>query len=145
MRCGKSYHALARQSLAAGIWVAAGLLTRSTGLALLPAVIVVIGPKRLRTWIEAVGPSAVAVIAYLIALTAQGISVSRLLSAQRSWHRAFTFPWTGFTSSLYELVFHRPGNVGQVAENVLQLSVTCLFLGLTILAWRDMRRSTALY
>ncbi|HEX8919202.1 MAG TPA: mannosyltransferase family protein [Chloroflexota bacterium] len=139
------YHALARQSLAAGVWVAAGLLTRSTGLALFPAVIAVLGPQRLRTWIQSVGPSALAVMAYLATLSAQGISVSRLFTAQRTWHRAITFPWTGFTSSLYELVFHRPANIGQVAENALQLGVTCLFLVLTVLAWRDLRHSMLVY
>ena len=142
---GALVHARERQGWLAGLWVAAAVMTRSTGLILVLPVIWLLGTRRLMSWIAAILPTALALAVYAIHLQAEHLSVSGLLNSQRAWHRALSFPWTGFVASLEWLVNHSTYNAGWTAENILQLGVTVAFLTFTVLAWRHLQWAERIY
>jgi hypothetical protein len=142
---GALYHIRREQVWRAGFWIAAALLTRSTGIILIPAALVALRPLRPRTLLLILLPSLCAVAVFLHYLVGERIPLRALLVAQRAWHRGLTYPWTGFTASLQWLSGHAVRHVPWAIEDVLQLGVTVLFLGLTILAWRSLSRVTAAY
>jgi hypothetical protein len=129
----------------AGLWLGAAILTRSTGFILIPAVLLLVRPTRVRDWLLLLSPAASAAALYLSYLAAQNLPVTGLLSAQRAWHRALTFPWTGFVASIDWLRHPGSHNPGEVTENLLQLVVTLIFLLLTAVAWRHVGRATVVY
>lgn len=138
-------HARRGDALIAGVWLAAAITTRSTGLILLLPVLLFLGPRRLRSWLLGLGPSVLAIGAYLYYLHSQHILVSGLFNAQRAWHRELTFPWTGFVSSLSWLAQQGTQHPELSAENVFQLTVTLVFLVLTVMAWRSLDTGMKLY
>ncbi len=142
---GALYHARRGQALTAGLWVAGAILTRPTGIILLPAVLILLHPGRWRTWLLGVGPSLCAAAGYLAYLFGQQIPLALLLKSQHGWHRALTYPWTGFSASIAWLLHHTAANPGMVAENVMEQIVTVLFLVLTVVAWRHLGRAAAVY
>jgi len=154
----------AGRSLTAGLWTSGALLSRSTGLAVLAAVLAsflagrpqgqrTIGPTgrgRRELSVHAsvamlVLPCAIVLAVWLAALYAQGISPVNLLHAQRGWHRAIAFPWVGFTASLQWLALHGLSNLAWAFENILQMSVTAGFLVLTVKAWRELHIGARVY
>lgn len=151
------YHARRGQAVYAGIWAAAAIVTRPTGLIVLPAILFtpvahagdghpdVPLPGPITRAAQLVLPSIAALGAYLCYLQMERIPLAALLHAQRSWHRAFTAPWTGFTASVQWLMAHGTANLPWTAENLLQLGVTLLFLILTALAWPDLDRQGKIY
>jgi hypothetical protein len=157
---GSLYHAKRRQWLLAGCWAALAVLARSTGIIILPALLAYVllsretetpagsGP-RIRPALGALGgvlvPPAVAGCTYLWYLRGQHRGIADLLVAQRDWHRGLTFPWTGFAASLHWLALHAASNLPWAAENVLQLTVALVFLGLTIAAWRGLNAPVRAY
>lgn len=78
-------------------------------------------------------------------LATQHISLVHVFDSQRYWHRALTFPWTGFTASISWLTAHGASNLPFAIEDVLQLGVTVIFGVLTLAAWRHMGRAFAVY
>lgn len=139
------YHARRGDTLVAGLWVAAAVLVRPTGAILLPAVLLAAGGASPRRWLALLGPSIAGVASYGVYLQANGIPVSLVLTAQRSWHRSLTPPWEGFRSSIAWLLAHGSGNLPWAAENLLGLTVTVAFLGLTWAAWRELSPPAAVY
>lgn len=142
---GALHHARKGDALVAGLWVAAAVLTRPTGIVLLPAVLFALHPNRLRTWLLGLVPTLLSLAVYLAFLAANNLPVSGLLSAQRGWHRALTFPWTGFWASIRWFLDHGGRPAGWAAEDLLQLAITLAFLALTVAAWQKMDRPIALY
>jgi Gpi18-like mannosyltransferase len=142
---GALYHARHLQGWRAGLWGAGAALSHATGLALLPAMLLCWKGNRLQAVPRLLGPTAAAGAAYLGYLNAQHVAVSTLLGAERGWHRALTFPWTGFQASLEWLVQAGSRNPAWAAENLLQLAVTVIFLVLTALAWRHLGGMAAAY
>lgn len=139
------YHAAREQAGRAGLWLAAALLTRSMGVILiLPVLMMTLGRSR-RSLILAVGPGLVASAGYTIYLLTAGLHPSMLLTSQRHWHRSLTWPWTGFTASLHYLANHFTYNAGWTAENMVQLAVTIVCLGATVVAWRFLLPPLAVY
>lgn len=142
---GALYHLRRHEIVPAGLMIAVALLTRSTGVALIPALIVALWGKPARDWWWAFLPSALSVLALAAYLSSHHLSLLALATSQHFWHRAFTLPWTGFTASIsWLLSVHHP-NPGEVTENLLQLAVTVIFLWLTILAWRRLPLTVATY
>ncbi|MDQ2743834.1 MAG: hypothetical protein M3Z66_16275, partial [Chloroflexota bacterium] len=135
---GALCHARRGDGLRAGLWVAAAILTRSTGLILVLAVPIALRSCGLNTRLKAIIPPILAAAAYAYYLGVQQLPVNALLEAQRSWHRTLTFPWTGFTASLGWLIHFGMTSLPWTVENVLQLSVTALFLALTVFAWGEL-------
>ncbi|GAC1467969.1 MAG: hypothetical protein PVSMB7_15250 [Chloroflexota bacterium] len=139
------YHARRRHIIITGLWAAAALATRSTGIILIPAILLALHQQRWRTRIVALAPPAAVVIGYWWYLSGEHLSIDRVLGAQRFWHRALTFPWTGFTASLAWLARHGADNAGWTTENIFQMCVTALFLALTVAAWKSLGRPEAVY
>lgn len=152
------------RSLTAGLWTSGALLSRSTGFAVLAAVVASFvanrqqcertigskGHRRGRGSVYAsiamlVLPCAIVLVVWLVALHAQGISPVDLLHAQRAWHRALAFPWMGFTTSLHWLALHGRSNLAWSAENILQVGVTVGFIGLTVKAWPELHAGARAY
>lgn len=145
------YHARRGESLKAGIWLAIAAVTRSTAVILIVPTLVLLedGARhrtaRFITWLLTLGPAAAAWTGFLCYLAAQHLSLSTLLRAQASWHRALTLPWTGFIASIQWLARFGLHDLPWASENLLQLGVTLLFLTLTAVAWRDLDRASRLY
>ena len=142
---GALFHARRGDVVIAGIWVTLALLTRSMGVALLPAVLLATGGTRPLRWLQLMAPSVVGASIYALYLQRMGIPPSIVLHAQRAWHRSLTFPWTGFTHSLQWLVLRGPSNIPWAAENLLGLAVTSGFLTLTFAARRDLTPAALVY
>jgi hypothetical protein len=142
---GALYHARRGHALMAGVWVAAAVLTRSTGIVLLPPALIALGRIRYRSWALVIAPPVCGLGAYAAYLVSQHLSLLEVLQAQRAWHRALAFPWTGFTASVVWLSRHAPANMLFAVEDLLQLSVAVLFLALTLAAWRHFDRPTEAY
>ena len=144
---GALYHARQGQALTAGFWVAADVVTRPTGIILVLPILLLLGPRRLQSWLQGLGPAVCATAGYLLYLVSQRLPLAMLLQTQHGWHRAVTYPWTGFTASIFWLFHHdaAASNPGMVAENIAEVGVTLLFLLLTVLAWRHVARFVALY
>ncbi len=132
------YHAGRGQSLAAGMWFAAALGTRSTGVILIPPLLMSIAWTGRRRFILTFAPVLATVATYLVYLAWNRLPLSHLLTAQKYWHRSPTFPWEGFVTSGYFLAHHFSLNAGWTAENALQLGTTVLCLGATVAAWRSL-------
>lgn len=139
------YHGHRRQALTAGLWMAGALATRSTGIILVPAILLALEPHRWRARLCSLAPASAVIVGYCIYLNHEHLLIGRVLTAQRAWHRALTFPWTGFTASVSWLAHHGLENAGWTAENLFQLGVTALFLLLTAIAWRSLGRAEAMY
>jgi hypothetical protein len=139
------YHARHAQWLRAGLWLAAALLTRSTAVILLLPVLMVTWGAGTEALLRILLPALVAAAGYVTYLFAWGLRISQILGAQRHWHRSLTWPWNGFLASIHFLQSHLAYNPGWTAEDLLQLGVTLLFLGLTAAAWRSLSPSVAVY
>lgn len=171
---GALYHARRQQKTPAALWLAAALLTRSTGLILvLPALYLINrDPIRLRPaedrpthiayvldfagtttrCLDAVRrcclilvPAALGWGVYLLYLALHHIPIDDLLSAQRGWHRSLTWPWMGFVASLQWAGEHGTQHVAWLIEDLLQLGATVCFLTLTIKAWPHLDVAMRLY
>jgi Gpi18-like mannosyltransferase len=142
---GALYHGRRGQWWRAGLLAGACVATRSSGLAILPALMLMASTTRPTTWFKLIGPPVASITAFALCLWSQGLSISVMLHAQRSWHRSLTVPWTGFSASISWLVREGTTNIPWAIENVLQLGVTCIFLLLTILAWRTLSPPLAVY
>jgi hypothetical protein len=156
---GALYHARQGQPLRSGLWTAAAILTRSTGLILIPVLIVCFWSRRdlgrpeptfdvkarAARLFTAIGPPLLAVSGYAGYLASQHLSLLQVLSAQRAWHRALAWPWTGFTTSLSWLATQGLSHPAWAVENVLQLAVTVIFLGLTAAAWTKLSSVVRIY
>jgi Mannosyltransferase (PIG-V) len=142
---GALYHARRGQAVEAGLWMAAAILTRSTGIILVPAVLLALGSVHWRRWLHALAPSLLAGIAYLDYLVSQRLSLAALLDAEQAWHRTWTFPWMGFAASIEWLADHGSRLLPWAVENILQLCVTLMFLALTALAWRYLDQPARVY
>lgn len=142
---GALYHARNGHPLATGAWAMAAILTRSTGIILLPAIIAALGVRNVHAWLRAVVLPVAGLILYLFYLQGDHLQPGALFHAQRAWHRAFTLPWTGFLDSEDWIVHHWWQHVPWAAENISQDMVTVLFLAITVLAWRFLHRDAALY
>jgi Gpi18-like mannosyltransferase len=81
---GSMYHARRRQSLRAGLWMAAAIMTRSTGFILIPALILAARPQRFRTWSALLVPTCAAAGGYLAYLVALGFNPVHILGSQRA-------------------------------------------------------------
>jgi hypothetical protein len=139
------YHCHRRQPMYAGLWLAAALLTRSTGVILLLPAMVILRPDSLRAWLSFIAPSVIGWSASLGYFASRGIPIPWLLTAQRAWHRGLAFPWDGFLSSAEWLVRHGESQVLMAADNVFSLAVTVGFLVLTLFAWHELSRPMRLY
>lgn len=135
---GSIYHARRGEPARAGLWSAMAILSRSTGLILIPAVLLALRDRGQRASVLATIPVLVASAVYAAYLAAQNIPLAALLTAQSGWHRSLTFPWTGFTASISWLIESGISHLPWTVENLLQLAVTCLFLLLTVMAWKDL-------
>jgi Gpi18-like mannosyltransferase len=131
------YHARRDQLLIAAFWAAAAVLTRSTGIILLPALPLAVNHRRLEMAALVTALTSAAFAVYMIYLNGHGMSISTLLTAQRAWHRGFGPPWIGFTASITWLARHATQNLPWAFENLIQMAVTIEFLVLTVLAWRS--------
>jgi Gpi18-like mannosyltransferase len=145
------YYAHENRPAASGLWAAAAVLTRPTGLIVLPAAVVAIvlyRRQRHLPWLRSLPlvttPTIVAVATYFWYLINEHVSLAALLSTQRDWHRALTFPWTGFTASFQWLLI-RDTYLPWALENLLQLEVTVLFLVLMVVAWRHLDMPARIY
>ncbi len=139
------YHCQRGQLAPAGLWLAVAVLTRSTGLILVAPLLMSSlwrGPHRFAV---AFGPAACAVAGYVGYLLWQRLPLWQVIGSEERWHRSLTYPWTGFSTSLQYLVHHATFNAGWTAENLVQLSTTLLFLGLTYGAWRYLAPSVVVY
>lgn len=132
---GALYHAQRGDVAVASLWLAAACLTRSTGLILVVPVLMLLRDAPSRSWLWALFPTMCGWGTFLASLHLQGVDATGILHAQRAWHRAITYPWTGFTASLDWLVHRASANLPWAVENVLQLSVALLFLVLTARLW----------
>lgn len=92
----------------------------------------------------ALAPPVAGCLAFALYLSSQLIPIDALTTAQRGWHRALTYPWTGFTASLAWFT-HRHIYPPWALENLLQLAVTVVFLGLSVMAARDLSTPFRLY
>lgn len=142
---GSLYHARRGRGLAAGLWAAVAILSHSTGIILLPAIILALHPCRVRAWASALVAPFVALGAFAMYLVAHHVPLSAPLSAQAVWHRSLTFPWAGFTYSVAWLAHSGLAHVPWAIENALQLVVTIVFLALTALAWRALSWAERIY
>jgi Gpi18-like mannosyltransferase len=142
---GALFHARRAEVLASGLWIGLAVLTRSSGLILIPAVLVAAGGLRRDRWPSIVAPAAAALALFGLYLQQNDIPLSSVLGAQRYWHRGLTFPWTGFTASFRWLSQHAVAHPSWAGENVLGIGVTVLFLGLTWRSWRDLSPASATY
>ncbi|MGH2442273.1 MAG: mannosyltransferase family protein [Chloroflexota bacterium] len=142
---GSIYHARRDEAWMAGWWLAIAVLTRPTGIILIVPVLMSLRPPRLERWLQAVLPTLVGWSLYLLYLQSQHIPLNSLFQAQRAWHRAFSFPWTGFTASLRWLALHGAANLPWALENMLQLATTVAFLALTVVAWKQLSRDVRVY
>jgi Gpi18-like mannosyltransferase len=139
------FHARRGETLTTGLWVALAVLTRSSGLILLPAVVVSAGGLRRDRWPSLVAPSVAALAGYGLYLQQSNIPLTAALQSQRYWHRSLTVPWTGFTASLRWLSLHATQHPSWAIENILGVAVTLLFLWLTWVARRDLAPGMAVY
>jgi hypothetical protein len=135
---GTLFHARRGQALAAGCWLAAALLTHSTGVILILPAALMLQARSARTWLSLLGPAVAGWVGCLAYFATTGIPIMWLFTAQRAWHRAIAFPWTGFVGSLQWVVHHGETQIAMVADNLFTLAVTIAFLGLTISAWREL-------
>lgn len=154
---GAWYHAGARQWARSGMYLALAVLTRSTGFALVLPLACMVWQSRsavpyssnLRGVAKKAalvfGPAVIGWLLYLRYLQSHHIALAAVLHAQRGWHRALTWPWIGFTASLSWLSRHSTENAGWTAENVVQMTLAIVFLGLTARAWRDFDLPTRTY
>jgi hypothetical protein len=129
----------------AALWVAAAILTRSTGVALLAPLLMCVACTGRRRFVLAIGPTVVAVGAYIGYLLVHHLPVGQLVAAQRHWHRSIAPPWIGFVASGQYLFHHFGYNAGWTAENLLQVAATVLCLGATVAAWRYLTPFAAMY
>lgn len=142
---GSLYHARRGRAMMAGLWAAVAILSHSTGLILLPAILLALRAGGLRSWGAALFWPAVAGAAFGAYLVTHHLSLTAPLTAQAVWHRGLTVPWTGFTASLQWLVQSGLTHIPWAIENVLQLAVTIVFLVLTALAWRALSPMERIY
>ncbi|MGH2447993.1 MAG: mannosyltransferase family protein, partial [Chloroflexota bacterium] len=140
------YYARRQEPLQAGLWLAAAVLCRSTGAILVPVMLVAFNDhRRLRFYALSLAPGCCAILAYAAYLGRQHFSLLAVPAAQVDWHRAFTLPWTGFTSSVAWLAAHGEAHMAWSVENLLSIVVTVVFLGLTVVAWRHLDPQIAVY
>jgi hypothetical protein len=142
---GTLYHCHLRQAGRAGIWLGVALLTRSTGVILFIPAVMLLRPRSPRDLLLFLSPSIVGWAASIDYLASRGIPVSWLLTAQGAWHRGLAFPWDGFYGSVEWLALHGEHKAIMAADDAFSLVVTLAFLGLTILAWRDLSRPMRCY
>jgi Gpi18-like mannosyltransferase len=135
---GALYHARQKESCRAGLWLAAAVLTRSTAIILLPALVLLLRPAAARAWYRLAGPAVLTGLGYSLYLIWQRISIEEVLNAQLGWHRSITFPWTGFMGSFIGLLPHSAMDPGMTAEDAIDLAVTVSFLVVTAIAWRSL-------
>lgn len=129
----------------AGFFAAGALLTRSTGVAVLPAVLLLLRRRGTATMLTSLPAPVAALAGWALYLRREDIGAAALISAQRPWHRGLAPPWTGFTASLHWLAAHGTSNLPWAAENLLGIGVTIAFLILTALAWRGMGGAMQVY
>lgn len=129
------YHARRGSAFVAGLWCAAAVLDRSTGFILILPLVLALYTHGIRARLAVIVPPVMAFAGYAVYLSLEHLPVHALLTAQSAWHRALTFPWVGFTASAAWLIHSGTSSVPWMIENVLQLAVTILFLGLTVSAW----------
>jgi hypothetical protein len=160
---GALYHSGRRQPFAAGLFLAVSLLTRSTGVILVPPVLMLAlanrgigsvreerakalsyGRRIFGSLAMALGPSVVAIAGYAWYLSSRGISPWSVISAQRSWHRGLSWPWQGFVSSVGWLTRHGLRDP-DASPNILGIVVVLICLALTVLAWRSLSPAAAAY
>ncbi len=141
---GSIYHARRQQSLRAGLWMAAAIMTRSTGFILIPALLLAARPQRFRSWSALLVPTCAAAGGYLAYLLALGFNPVHILGSQRGWHRTLTYPWTGFTASLTWLIQHG-SYLPFTSENLLQMGAALFFLFLTVRAWPEIDQPSKVY
>jgi Gpi18-like mannosyltransferase len=139
------YHSQRGHSTVAGLWLAVGMLTRSTGVILLAPLLMSVLWGRRRGFIGAYAPVVCAVAAYIGYLVWQHLPLGQVIGSEQRWHRSLTYPWNGFTASLHYLAYHVTYNAGWTAENLLQVGVTVAFLGLTLAAWRSLVPPVVVY
>jgi hypothetical protein len=139
------YHSGRGQTAVAGLWLAVALTTRSTAVILLAPLLMSVLWKCRREMVYAYAPAAGAILAYAGYLLWYHLPVEQVITSERHWHRSLTYPWHGFTASLQYLVHHFTNNPGWTTENLLQLGVTVGFLGLTLVAWRDLSPPVVVY
>lgn len=141
------YHARRVQTGRAALWAGLGMVARPTGIILLPVILVALARRRapIPVLLASCLPAVASVAAYLWYLSWERLPLDVLLGAQRNWHRALTFPWTGFVASVQWLAAHAAANIPWAVENILQLAVTVVFLGLTVAAWRYLSSAERMY
>lgn len=139
------YHSQRGQSAVAGLWFAVAVLTRSMGVILLAPMVMSVLWGRRRSLVAAFAPVVCAVAAYISFLVWERLPVTQLIGSEQHWHRDLTYPWHGFTASFDFLVSRGNYNAGWTAENLLQLGVAVVGLGLTCAAWRYLTPSAAVY
>lgn len=142
---GSLYHARRGDSTLAGVWAAIAILSHSTGLILLPAILLALRASGPRAWVGALVPPLAAAAAFAAYLVAHQVHISTFLTSQSAWHRSLTVPWAGFTASVTWLARSGLTHVPWAVENVLQLAVTVLFLVLTALAWQSLSGAERVY
>jgi hypothetical protein len=135
----------ARHGPLSGTWTAVAIATRSVGVALIPALLLAVGLRHVRSWIVAGMLVAAVAAGYGMYLVQHSISLTAPLHAQIAWHRSLTFPWTGFVASLTWLIQQGPDHLPWAVENLLGMVVTVGFLGITVRAWRDLSSPSRAY
>jgi|SRR5579884_2495417 len=126
-----------RQALPTGLWLAVSVMTHSTGIILIPPIILAYRHD-LRRCLGTLLPTAASLLIFSLYLGQIHIPLPAVPLAQRDWHRALTFPWTGFTASIQWLAQQGAAHPWWSLENLIQAGVTLIFLVVTILAWREL-------
>lgn len=154
------YYARKRATLLPGLLAAGATLARPTGVIIIPAMLALRARRRGRVvrnrfliaaghhvslLVLAVVPTGLAMDCYLMYLGYQGLALNALLTAQRGWHRQLTSPLTGFTASVQWLFSNGLSDIPWAIENLLQLTVTIVFLVLTACAWRRLDGASRMY
>lgn len=142
---GALYHARHGPVWAAGLWLALAALTRSTAVILIAPMLLLAKPREVRAWFAIFAPAAIAWLGYLVYLYTQGIPLATLAAAQHAWHRGLALPTTGFASSLTWLLHNAIPHWPIAIENVGGLTVTVLFLLVTVRAWPELDRPMRAY
>ena len=66
-------------------------------------------------------------------------------TVQSHWDRHFSFPWQGIFQSLYEIFWVQPFGSFFEVHNLIDLSVTLIFISLVIAGWRVLRTSFTIW
>jgi len=138
------FYAQRRDVVPTSVWLAVAVMTHSTGVILIPPIFIAFRHD-LKHCLAALLPAGASLLTFSLYLGQIHIPLPAVPHAQTDWHRALTFPWTGFTASVQWLAQQGAAHPWWSVENVLQAGVTAIFLVVTVLAWRELDPLAAAY